>query len=201
LFAEVDVEATLHRSSPKYRTDRGSSAAVSEARLDPATFRTACSRFSTGVAILTLFGIDGLPYGLTVNSFTSVSLDPPLILVCVDNRSHVLKQFAPNCRFGVNVLSEHQRGLSQMFARRADDRFSCTEWTPGKFGAPIFTETLATFECELSQSVPAGDHEILIGRVDDVSHGEGNGLVYFGSAYRNLAPHPQMDPATATGKN
>lgn len=183
------MEATLRRSNSDNPIERGSSAAVVETDLDPSRFRAACSRFSTGVAILTLLGRDGLPYGLTVNSFTSVSLDPPLILVCVDNRSHVLNHFAPNCKFGVNILSEHQRALSQLFARRGDDRFSLTEWLPGKFGAPIFPRTLASFECELSQSVPAGDHKILIGTVEEVSLSEGNGLIYFGSAYRSLAPH------------
>jgi flavin reductase (DIM6/NTAB) family NADH-FMN oxidoreductase RutF len=195
------VEATLQRTTVEARFDHGTRAPVIETKFDPSRFRAACSRFPTGVAILTLLGVDGLPYGLTVNSFTSVSLDPPLILVCVDNRSHVLKQFAPNCKFAVNILSEHQRTLSQLFARRGNDRFSATEWIPGRFGAPIFPETLASFECELSQSVQAGDHQVLIGRVEEVSHSEGNGLVYFSSAYRRLAPHAPIDSPTANGAN
>jgi flavin reductase (DIM6/NTAB) family NADH-FMN oxidoreductase RutF len=162
---------------------------TAERRLDHATFRGACSRFATGITIVTLIGTDGSPYGLTVNSFTSVSLDPPLILVCVDNRSHVLKHFALGCKFGINVLSEQQRELSQMFARYSEDRFSRTEWMRGRHGVPLFTGTIATFECTLTDTTPGGDHTILIGRVEEVSYSEGNGLAYFSSAYRALATH------------
>jgi flavin reductase (DIM6/NTAB) family NADH-FMN oxidoreductase RutF len=153
---------------------------------DPARFRGACSRFATGVAIVTLFGIDNRPYGLTVNSFTSVSLEPPLILFCVHYRSHVLKHFKPGRKFGVNVLSENQRELSELFARQGADRFSTTAWTPGKFGSPLFAGTIATFECALTQATPGGDHIILIGQVEEVSHAEGNALTYFDSKYRVL---------------
>ena len=162
---------------------------VVERRLDHATFRGACSRFTTGIAIVTLIGTDGSPYGLTVNSFTSVSLDPPLILVCLDNRSHVLKHFEVGCKFGVNVLSEQQRELSQMFTRYSADRFSRAEWLPGKSGVPLFAGTIATFECALTHATPGGDHMILIGGVEEVSYSEGNGLAYFSSNYRVLGAH------------
>jgi flavin reductase (DIM6/NTAB) family NADH-FMN oxidoreductase RutF len=155
-------------------------------RLDAATFRTACSRFVTGITVVTLMGMDGLPYGVTVSSFASVSLDPPLILVCVDYRCHVLKHFALGNKFGVNVLSEQQRELSQQFARHSADRFSSIDWFRGKHGVPLLTGTIAAFECTLAQATPAGDHQILIGQVEEASHSEGNGLAYFKSSYRTL---------------
>src|ERR1700761_728686 len=155
-----------------------------EVQCDSGSFRAACSRFSTGVGLLPVLSTDGDPLGLTVNSFTSVSLDPPMVLMCIDYRSRILGHFAQGSRFAVNILGEGQRHLSQRFAKGSADQFSDVEYVRGRFGVPILSGTIACFECTLSQSIPAGDHMILVGTVDKVSHADGNGLVYFGSRYR-----------------
>jgi flavin reductase (DIM6/NTAB) family NADH-FMN oxidoreductase RutF len=126
------------------------------------------------------------PQGITINSFTSVSLDPPLVLFCVDNTSH-LSQTLACCRYyGVNVLNEQQQEYSQWFARRGQHDFDGREWVPGKTGVPLIPGALAQFECRLIQVVEAGDHRVLIGEVVSGEESPGRPLLYFDSGYRRL---------------
>jgi flavin reductase (DIM6/NTAB) family NADH-FMN oxidoreductase RutF len=135
---------------------------------------------------MTVLGLDGLPHGITANSFTSVSLDPPLILVCVDHRSQVIGHVHPDSSFGVNVLAEEQQDLSCRFAKSYPDRFTSIEWYSGRTGVPLFPGALATLECCLVDKTSAGDHFILIGQVLHVTYREGDPLTYFKSSYRSL---------------
>ncbi len=150
------------------------------------TFRRACSHFATGVAIAAVRATDGSPHGLTVNSFTSVSLDPPLVLICIDHEASVASYFHEGSHFTVNVLNEQQKDLSARFATKGMDRFDGLGWTPGASGAPLLPEALAHFECRKINTVEAGDHTIFIGQVEEMGVREGRPLLYFASAYAAL---------------
>lgn len=127
--------------------------------------RDAFGCFATGVTIVTSLGPDGAPIGFTANSFSSVSLDPPLLLVCPDKRASSLPAIRAAGRFGVNVLASHQRPISERFARRGVHRFAEGQWTPDTGGIPMLEEACANFSCLLEADVDAGDHVILVGRI------------------------------------
>ena len=149
-------------------------------------FRRVCSKFATGITVLTVCDANGAPQGMTANSFTSVSLDPPMILVCIDLKASILNRFDAGARFAVNVLDEEQKSLSTGFARNGCDRFEGVEWNPGETGAPILPGALATIECSVAQMVEAGDHVIVIGMVSHATWREGQPLIYFNSSYQTL---------------
>lgn len=149
-------------------------------------FRRTCARFATGVAIATVAGQDGTPHGLTINSFTSVSCSPPLVLICIDYRCTLLPHFRSSSWYGVNVLADAQHKISVQFSERQGDRFDGIRWERGHTGVPVIHGCLAAFECCVSQVVEAGDHAILIGEVASASSFDGEPLVYFGSTYRQL---------------
>jgi flavin reductase (DIM6/NTAB) family NADH-FMN oxidoreductase RutF len=149
-------------------------------------FRRVCSKYATGITILTVLDSFRVPHGMTVNSFTSVSLSPPLILVCIDRQTPILSHFKPGTRFGVNVLHEEQKELSTWFARSGHDRFSGMEWHAGETGVPVLPGMLATLECEVSQMIEAGDHLVVIGAALHATWREGQPLVYFNSSYQSL---------------
>ena len=150
-------------------------------------FRRVCSKFATGITVVTLTRSDGSPMGLTVNSFTSVSLEPPLILVCLDLRTSALQDLGLGAAFAINVLSEDQRELSERFARFGEnDRFEGIEWVEGEAGAPLLDGVLATVECTVVRRIEAGDHEIVIGEAQRASWHDGTPLVYFNSGYQAL---------------
>ena len=159
---------------------------MSQATIEQHHFRRVCSKYATGITILTVLDSDGTPQGMTVNSFTSVSLSPPLILVCIDRQTSIRSCFVPGARFGVNVLHEKQKELSTWFARSGHDRFSGMAWTPGQTGAPVLPEVLATIECVVTQIVEAGDHVVVIGAALHATWREGQPLIYFNSSYQSL---------------
>jgi len=152
----------------------------------PDLFRRACAQWATGIAIVTVADRAQVPHGMTVNSFTSVSLEPPMILVCIDHRATILPLLTPGQEIAVNVLAEDQTELSSRFARKTEDRFENLDWTSGQSGSPILTGTLAVFECAITESVTAGDHQIVIARVHAVQFREGRPLLYFDSGYETL---------------
>jgi flavin-dependent trigonelline monooxygenase, reductase component len=154
--------------------------------LEPDRFREACSRFATGVAIATVRAQDGEPRGMTVSSFTPVSIQPPLVLVCIDFSSSEHPHFRSNTHFAVSVLSEDQAELSVRFSGQPDGRFEGVDWYPGTTGAPLLRCALAIFECRVRETVEAGDHAILIGEVICVGSREGKPLIYFNRNYRVL---------------
>lgn len=150
---------------------------------DPRALRNAFGTFLTGVTVVTTKDAQGAPIGFTANSFTSVSLDPPLVLVCLANTSSNYDAFA-NCNdFAVNVLSEAQIDVSNTFARPAEDRFATVEWGYGPNGSPILGEVTAWFDCAMSQRLDAGDHLVLIGEVKAFDHNTAPGLGYARGAY------------------
>lgn len=162
-------------------------AVVTGGVLDPDLFRRTCGRFATGIAVATVTGRDGQPFGLTINSFTSVSCCPPLILICIDYRCSLLPHFRASSWLGVNILSDSQQDISVRFALRESDRFTDLEWHRGETGVPLIDSCLAQMECCVSQVVEAGDHAVFLAEVIKVDWFKGEPLIYFGSEYRTLA--------------
>jgi len=154
--------------------------------VDSAAFRMACGKFATGITIVTVIGPDGLPHGMTVNSFTSVSLDPPLVLVCIDRKATICPKLQATECFGINVLAENQRDLSTHFARRGTDRFESVPWIAGERGVPLIDGALAHYECEVTRVTDGGDHLIFIAEVRHLQCFEGRPLLYFASGYETL---------------
>jgi flavin reductase (DIM6/NTAB) family NADH-FMN oxidoreductase RutF len=154
--------------------------------VDSSLYRTACGKFATGITVVTVVGQDGLPHGITVNSFTSVSLDPPLVLVCIDRKATILPKLEKAEFIGINVLAEDQKELSVQFARAGTDRFEAVPWITGELGAPLLEGALAYYECAVTEIVDAGDHKIFIAEVQHLRCFEGRPLLYFASGYRTL---------------
>jgi flavin reductase (DIM6/NTAB) family NADH-FMN oxidoreductase RutF len=154
---------------------------------DPRTLRDALGCFATGVTVVTCLGPDGMPAGLTVNSFTSVSLDPPLLLVCLHKMAASSTQLTEAPYFAVNVLQTGQQPASIRFSTRDEDRFGATPWACGEAGAPILKDSLGVFECERYAVHDGGDHHILIGQVVKASFdGSLDPLLFFRGKYRRL---------------
>jgi flavin reductase (DIM6/NTAB) family NADH-FMN oxidoreductase RutF len=150
-------------------------------------FRRACGRFAAGVTIASVMDQSQTPHGVTVSSFTSLSLDPPLILICLGHAAVSLKSFRAAEYFGINILGEDQRALSEHFARKGHDRFHAVDWQRGETGVPLIAGVLAHIECAAVRRVSAGDHDILIGRVVRASVHKGEPLIHFASRYRRLS--------------
>jgi flavin reductase (DIM6/NTAB) family NADH-FMN oxidoreductase RutF len=153
-------------------------------------FRQVMGNFATGISVVTTRGLDGKAYGLTVNSFTSVSLDPLLVLVCFDHRLSSLKHFRDSKKFGVSILSEKQEYLSRLFAIKDSERPESI-YFEGSGGQPLLREALAFLECETVEVYAGGDHQIFLGKVigADVLEGASgvNPLLYFRGKYHRLA--------------
>jgi len=170
-----DAASDLFMSSPPLFT-----------RIDPDTYRHVCSQFATGVAVATVRAAAGTPHGLTVSSFTPVSIEPPLILICIDLRSSTVNHFRTCAFFAINVLAAAQRELSVVFATKPEGRFDGLEWHPGPTGCPIFPAALAIIECKLDRVVEAGDHVVLFGEMVHTQTHPGDPLIYFNRTYRSL---------------
>ena len=155
-------------------------------KIEKQHFRRICGKFASGITIATVLDPDGACHGMTANSFTSVSMAPPLILVCVDHRARILEHFRIGPHFGINILGASQRTLSDKFAGSGYDRFEGVEWYPGQTGVPLLPGVLATIECARTNVVTAGDHDIVIGEVLHADCQDGDPLVFYASQYRAL---------------
>ncbi|MCK7613144.1 flavin reductase family protein [Roseibium sediminicola] len=151
--------------------------------LDPRALRDAFGRFMTGVTVVTTLGSDGQPVGFTANSFSSVSLDPPLLLVCPGKFLSSYQAFAACKRFCVSVLSEDQKAAANTFAGFKGDRFAQVPHIRDAHGVPLLTGAVAQFSCRTHQIVPAGDHALLIGEVTAFDQTEAAGLGYVGGQF------------------
>ena len=156
----------------------------------PAEFRLACGQFATGVTVITVVRGPNQVHGMTANSFTSVSLDPLLILVCIDEGAQMLPLLHREKRFGVSILKENQQAISEYFAQTEENpqieahlgiRY---RWT--KFGVPLLQDVLAHLACEVVDSQVAGDHTVFIAAVSNVEVYDGAPLLYFRGNYRTL---------------
>lgn len=147
--------------------------------------RNAFGGFATGITVVT--GIkNGSPVGMTVNSFSSVSLEPPLVSWCLGDQATLFDFFRTADFFAVNILARDQQALSRSFANSEDDCFEKARWTPGLEGLPLLAGCIANFQCQVEHRYPGGDHIILVGRVLAFNHDPAEPLVFFGGKYRTL---------------
>lgn len=149
-------------------------------------FRRALSRFASGVTVVTLRDKNGQPQGITVSAFSSVSLNPPLVLVCIDHEAGSHDAFHESKRFVVNILSEEQREHSDQFASQIPDKFINIHHHEGLEGIPVLKDALVNLECRLVHDFVAGDHTIFIGEIEQAHVNEGNPLVYYLGDYRKI---------------
>jgi flavin reductase (DIM6/NTAB) family NADH-FMN oxidoreductase RutF len=156
------------------------------AAIDAETYREVCSHFCTGVAVATVRAADASPHGLTVSTFTPVSLDPPLVLICIDLACTVARHFMAATHFAINVLTDAQRELSVGFAAKPEGRFEGVAWRPGATGAPLLEGSLATLECTLQRVMEVGDHAVVVGLIVSAASYSGEPLLYYKRAYRTL---------------
>lgn len=155
--------------------------------IEPKEFRRLLGQFAAGVTVITTVGSDGKPYGLTATAFSSVSLDPPLVLVCIDKKSESHPHLEASHSYAVNFLTTGQQDLSNRFAKSGGDKFQGVSWTPSPSGAPLLAGALAHVACRVVNAVDAGDHTIFVGQVEDGAVHGGEPLVYFNGAYRAVA--------------
>ncbi|ANQ86979.1 flavin reductase family protein [Azoarcus olearius] len=150
-------------------------------------FRNALGMFATGIAVVTTRSPAGEPLGLTINSFNSVSLEPPLIVWSLANQLPSRAIFE-NCEYyAINILAEDQEPLSRLFSRRSDDKFADLELDEGVGGVPLLRGCCARFQCRNTVRHPGGDHVVFISEVVDFDRNELPPLIYHGGAYRRLA--------------
>lgn len=165
---------------------------MTQAPPDSRALRNALGRFATGIAVVTAIDPDGHPVGLTVNSFSAVSLNPPLVLWCLGNGSNNLEAFRRASHYAINILAAGQQDLSNRFATWPTDRFAGQPWQPGLGGAPVFPGCCATFEVANESEHAGGDHTIFVGRVERYAEtADLEPLLFYGGGYRWLAPAPQ----------
>jgi flavin reductase (DIM6/NTAB) family NADH-FMN oxidoreductase RutF len=151
---------------------------------DEAKFRQVLGHYPTGVVVITAIGDDAEPAGLAIGSFTSVSLEPPLVAFFADKASSSWPRIESAGSFCVNILGEDQEDVSRVFASKGADKFASIGWRPGRTGAPVINDVIAWIECEIERVDDAGDHWIVLGRVVDLEVGHSGGpLLFFRGGY------------------
>lgn len=154
---------------------------------DGRDMRNALGRFATGVCVITTTTDDQRALGMTANSFSSVSLDPPLVLWSLQNNSDHYDAFSTPRYYAINVLAKEQEALSNQYAKKGDHIIEPEHARVGKYGSPVIRDALVTFECELEATYPGGDHLIVVGRVLNMaSRPTGEPLLFFSGGYRGL---------------
>lgn len=155
--------------------------------IDAGAFKSALGAFTTGVCIVTAIGQDGCPGGITISAFTSVSLDPPLVLFCLGRKHEDLIRGARDGRFTINILAEDQEAVSETFASQRADKFEGIDHHPGRNGCAIIDGDLVALECTVDKLHDGGDHLIVVGHVDVLHAAAGKPLLRFGGRYLRLA--------------
>jgi flavin reductase (DIM6/NTAB) family NADH-FMN oxidoreductase RutF len=163
------------------------------ASFDARDLRNALGTFATGVAIITTRDADGRLHGLTGNSFSSVSLDPPLVLWSLSRKAPSLPAFQAATHFGVNVLATDQHALSVRFARRQHDKFAGVGYALGEYGVPLIDGAAAHFECRIVDRYYGGDHEIFLGQVERYAYEHKPTLLFCHGTYHRTQPLDQAD--------
>lgn len=183
----IETAASSHEAASGRATIMDSSAELPE--LDLRDLRNAFGQFATGVTVVTTITPEGEPIGVTANSFTSLSMDPPLVLWCPGRHLRSLPAFERSSHFAINVLASDQHELSGKFARGASDKFEGVSVHEGVAGLPVLDGTVATFECRTVARHEAGDHVIYIGQIERYAHAEGKPLVFHGGGYHDTQTH------------
>lgn len=157
-------------------------------KFDNRELRRALGSFVTGVTVVTTIDELDRPRGLTVNSFASVSLDPPLISICIAEQAASFESFERESGFTVNILAENQRSVSDLFATKSPDKFAQVEWESGMTGAPRIKGSITVFDCQVHERIEAGDHLLIIGRIVNFETQPASPLVYAQGGYVPLSP-------------
>src|SRR5271156_4380638 len=186
------TDAPKHPTAP----DPANELASDHSPIDPRDFRDALGAYATGVTIITAAGADAKPYGITCNSFASVSLNPPLVLWSLIVYSSSLSAFQNASHFAVNVLGVSQQALANKFANSSEDKFAGVEWTPGLGNAPILADSVANFQCRAADRYYGGDHVIFLGAVEAYAYNRQEPLLFARGGYGRFLT---ADEAKATG--
>ena len=154
--------------------------------IDPGALREVFGQFATGVAVVTTLGDAGVPVGLAVNSFASVSLDPPLVVWSIGLKSPSLRAFRGHSAFAINIMCDQSKNLALNFARPSDKKFAGVDWHAGLDGVPVLDDAAAVIQCRTEARIPGGDHEIYLGRVFDFHHTEKSPLLFHKGSFAAL---------------
>jgi flavin reductase (DIM6/NTAB) family NADH-FMN oxidoreductase RutF len=174
--------------APKHPADPANELASDNSAIDPRDFRNALGTYATGVTIITAMTADGKPYGLTCNSFASVSLNPPLVLWSLGMFSQGLSIFQNASHFTINVLGASQQELANKFAKSSNDKFADVAWTPGLGKAPILANCVASFQCRAANRYYGGDHIIFLGAVEAYAYNRTEPLLFARGGYGRFLP-------------
>jgi flavin reductase (DIM6/NTAB) family NADH-FMN oxidoreductase RutF len=166
-----------------HTADPANELASNQSDIDPRDFRSALGTYATGVTIITAADAAGKPYGLTCNSFTSVSLNPPLVLWSLVIYSQSMNVFQNASHFAVNVLGASQKPLASRFAKSSDSKFDGVDWTPGLGGAPLLPGSVANFQCRTVDRYYGGDHVIFLGAVESYRYDGSEALLFARGGY------------------
>lgn len=164
--------------------------------IDPKQFRNALGSYPTGVTIVTTVDANAQTRGFTANSFTSVSLDPPLLLICIAKTASSHDVFTKTQGFVVNILSESQKDISSLFASKAANKFEGCQWSNSQNGYPVIADVVAYFDCKTFNKIDAGDHTILIGEVTDFAARAAKPLGYCQGSYVNYSDTKTLELAS-----
>jgi flavin reductase (DIM6/NTAB) family NADH-FMN oxidoreductase RutF len=173
------TDAPKHPVEPDPATELASG----HSSIDPRDFRSALGTYATGVTIITAAGTDGKPYGLTCNSFASVSLNPPLVLWSLGMFSQALSTFQNAGHFAVNILGASQQALAKKFATSSADKFAGVEWTAGLGNAALLAGSVASFQCRVVDRYYGGDHVIFLGAVEAYAYNRQEPLLFARGSY------------------
>ncbi|MBC7900096.1 MAG: flavin reductase family protein [Saprospiraceae bacterium] len=154
--------------------------------IDQHEFRAALAKFASGVTVVTTKDAEGRFHGITVSAFSSVSLDPPLVMICIEKTAGSHDALIGSATFVVNVLSQSQAAVSERFATQIQDKFRGVEFNPGIEGVPVLAGCLVNLECRVQNFYDGGDHSLFVGRVEKATIMDGSPLVYFHGNYRAL---------------
>ena len=146
-------------------------------------FRSALGRFASGVTVVTTKDASGELHGITVSAFCSVSLQPPMVLICIEKTAGSHPEVKKSAIFVVNILCEGEADISELFASSRSEKFDIVKWHPGIEGVPVLDGALATLECRVKFSYHGGDHSIFVGEVEKVTAADGKPLTYFRGEY------------------
>jgi flavin reductase (DIM6/NTAB) family NADH-FMN oxidoreductase RutF len=176
--------------APKHpiHPDPANELASNQSPIDARDFRNALGTYATGVTVITAMAADGKPYGLTCNSFASVSLNPPLVLWSLVIFSQAMNVFQNASHFTVNVLGASQQALANKFATSSEDKFAGVEWTPGLGNAPVLANSVANFQCRAADRYYGGDHVIFLGAVEAYAYNRQEPLLFARGGYGRFVP-------------
>ena len=156
--------------------------------IQPNDLRAFAGHFPTGIAVITVRDSQGKCFGITMNSVTTLSLTPPLVLICLDNRSNTLTALADSDHFCLHYLAAHQEDISNLFASKNEDKFSTINYSISDLGCAVIDDVMAYGECQVMNRYPGGDHTIIIGQIQTATVQGGEPLVYYRGGYAAVSP-------------